>query len=44
MELRHRNLTAVHAGLEKGLKFLKAEETRVPEIEALSGRESVYFI
>ncbi|KAL9318912.1 hypothetical protein ACSQ67_015429 [Phaseolus vulgaris] len=42
-------LIAVHAGLEKGdvkeqLKLLKARNTRVPKVEALSGRRSVWDI
>uniref|UniRef100_I1L989 Calcineurin-like phosphoesterase domain-containing protein n=1 Tax=Glycine max TaxID=3847 RepID=I1L989_SOYBN len=43
-------LIAVHAGLEKGkdlkeqLKLLKARDTRVPKVEALSGRKSVWDI
>ncbi|KAL2323124.1 hypothetical protein Fmac_027503 [Flemingia macrophylla] len=41
-------LIAVHAGLVKGvdvkeqLKLLKARDTRVPKVEALSGRKSVW--
>lgn len=40
----------MHAGLEKGkaveeqLEFLKARDTRVPKVEALSGRKSVWDI
>lgn len=43
-------LIAVHAGLEKDkdvkqqLEFLKARDTRVPKIEALSGRKNVWNI
>ncbi|CAJ1968689.1 unnamed protein product [Sphenostylis stenocarpa] len=43
-------LIAVHAGLEKGknvkeqLKLLKDRDTRVPKVEALSGRKSVWDI
>ncbi|KAF2307600.1 hypothetical protein GH714_030075 [Hevea brasiliensis] len=43
-------LIAVHAGLEKGknveeqLKLLKAKDTRVPKVEALSGRKNVWDI
>ncbi|XP_027366885.1 uncharacterized protein LOC113873105 [Abrus precatorius] len=43
-------LIAVHAGLVKGsdvkeqLKLLKARDTRVPKVEALSGRKSVWDI
>ncbi|KAF7804326.1 calcineurin-like phosphoesterase [Senna tora] len=43
-------LIAVHAGLEKEkdvkkqLKLLKARDTRVPKVEALSGRKSVWDI
>ncbi|KAK7345385.1 hypothetical protein VNO77_15989 [Canavalia gladiata] len=43
-------LIAVHAGLEKGkdvkeqLKLLKARDTRVPKVEHLSGRKSVWDI
>lgn len=43
-------LIAVHAGLEKDkdvqeqLKFLKARDTRVPKVEALSGRKNVWDI
>lgn len=43
-------LIAVHAGLEKGkdvkeqLKSLKARETQVPKVEALSGRKNVWDI
>ncbi|KAI8563100.1 hypothetical protein RHMOL_Rhmol03G0087400 [Rhododendron molle] len=48
--IKHCKLIAVHAGLEKGkaveeqLKFLKARDTRVPKVEALSGRKSVWDI
>ncbi len=40
-------LIAVHAGLERNknveeqLNFLRARDTRVPKVEALSGRKSV---
>lgn len=43
-------MIAVHAGLEKRvdvkeqLKLLKARNTRVPKVEALSGRKSVWDI
>ncbi|KAJ1419514.1 Serine/threonine-specific protein phosphatase/bi [Sesbania bispinosa] len=43
-------LIAVHAGLEKGvdvneqLKLLKARDTRVPKVQALSGRKNVWDI
>ncbi|CAK9168099.1 unnamed protein product [Ilex paraguariensis] len=48
--IKHCKLIAVHAGLEKGkgveeqLKFLKAKDTRIPKVEALSGRKSVWDI
>ncbi|XP_050228585.1 tyrosine-protein phosphatase RLPH2-like [Mercurialis annua] len=48
--ITHCRLIAVHAGLEKGknideqLKNLKAKDTKVPKIEALSGRRSVWDI
>ncbi|XP_058204055.1 tyrosine-protein phosphatase RLPH2-like [Rhododendron vialii] len=48
--IKHCKLIAVHAGLEKGkpveeqLKFLKARDTRVPKVEALGGRKSVWDI
>ncbi|KAK3043567.1 hypothetical protein RJ639_002146 [Escallonia herrerae] len=47
--IKHCKLLAVHAGLEKNgveqqLKFLKARDTRVPKVEALSGRKSVWDI
>lgn len=48
--ITHCKLIAVHAGLEKAkdvneqLKYLKARDTRVPKIEALSGRENVWDI
>ncbi|PSS15956.1 Serine/threonine-protein like [Actinidia chinensis var. chinensis] len=48
--IKHYKLIAVHAGLEKGkgveeqLKFLKARDTRVPKVEALSGRKNVWNI
>lgn len=41
---------AVHTGLEKSegveeqLKYLKAKDTRIPKVEALSGRKSVLDI
>lgn len=43
-------LIAVHAGLEKGksvevqLNYLKAKDTRIPKVEALSGRKNVWDI
>lgn len=43
-------LIAVHAGLEKGvdvkeqLNFLKARDTRIPKVQALSGRKNVWDI
>jgi len=48
--IKHCKLIAVHAGLEKDkpveeqLKFLKARDTRVPKVEALSGRKNVWDI
>lgn len=48
--LKHCKLIAVHAGLEKEkdvkeqLKLLKAKDTTVPKVEALSGRKSVWDI
>ncbi|KAK9291003.1 hypothetical protein L1049_009186 [Liquidambar formosana] len=48
--IKHCKLIAVHAGLEKGkdveeqLKFLKARDTRVPKVGALSGRQNVWDI
>ncbi|KAJ4705156.1 Calcineurin-like metallo-phosphoesterase superfamily protein [Melia azedarach] len=48
--IKHCKLIAVHAGLEKGknveeqLKFLKAKDTRVSKVEALSGRKNVWDI
>lgn len=48
--LKHYKLIAVHAGLVKGrdveeqLKFLKAKDTQVPKVEALSGRKTVWDI
>ncbi|KAG8648654.1 tyrosine-protein phosphatase RLPH2-like isoform X1 [Manihot esculenta] len=48
--IKHCKLIAVHAGLEKAknveeqLKFLKAKDTRVPKVEALSGRKNVWDI
>ncbi|GMH30154.1 hypothetical protein Nepgr_031997 [Nepenthes gracilis] len=48
--IKHCKLIAVHAGLEKGkgvdeqLRCLKARDTRVPKVEALSGRKSVWDI
>ncbi|GAB4833445.1 Tyrosine-protein phosphatase rlph2 [Ancistrocladus abbreviatus] len=47
---KHCKLIAVHAGFEKGkgveeqLKFLKARDTRVAKVEALSGRKNVWDI
>ncbi|XP_062003603.1 tyrosine-protein phosphatase RLPH2-like [Rosa rugosa] len=49
-ETKHCKLIAVHAGLEKDkdvkqqLEFLKARDTRVPKIKALSGRKDVWNI
>ncbi|KAM5559552.1 hypothetical protein ABKV19_020957 [Rosa sericea] len=49
-ETKHCKLIAVHAGLEEDkdvkqqLEFLKARDTRVPKIEALSGRKDVWNI
>lgn len=43
-------LIAVHAGLEKGvdvkeqLNILKARDTRIPKVQALSGRKNVWDI
>ena len=43
-------LIAVHAGLEKGkgveeqLKILKARDTSLPRVEALSGKKNVWDI
>ncbi|KAH7512124.1 tyrosine-protein phosphatase RLPH2 [Ziziphus jujuba] len=48
--IKHCKLIAVHAGLEKNkdvkeqLKSLKARDTRLPKIEALSGRKNVWDI
>ncbi|CAN6586930.1 unnamed protein product [Malus baccata var. baccata] len=48
--IKHCRLIVVHAGLEKDkdvkqqLAFLKARDTRVPKIEALSGRKNVWDI
>ncbi|KAG5556612.1 hypothetical protein RHGRI_007025 [Rhododendron griersonianum] len=48
--IKHCKLIAAHAGLEKGkaveeqLKFLKARDTRVPKVEALSGKKNVWDI
>ncbi|XP_021620756.1 tyrosine-protein phosphatase RLPH2 isoform X3 [Manihot esculenta] len=48
--MKHCKLIAVHAGLEEGtnveeqLKFLRAKDTRLPKVEALSGRKSVWNI
>ncbi|XP_052171985.1 tyrosine-protein phosphatase RLPH2-like [Diospyros lotus] len=48
--VKHNKLIAVHAGLERGkgvkeqLQFLKARDTRVPKVEALSGRKNVWDI
>ncbi|XP_043691883.1 tyrosine-protein phosphatase RLPH2-like [Telopea speciosissima] len=47
---KHCKMIAVHAGLEKNkgveeqLKLLKSKDTRVPKVEALSGRKSVLEI
>lgn len=46
--IKHCKLIAVHAGLERGkkveeqLELLKAKDTRVPKVEALSGRKNVW--
>ncbi|XP_031281740.1 tyrosine-protein phosphatase RLPH2-like [Pistacia vera] len=48
--IKHCKLIAVHAGLEKGknvdkqLIFLKARDTQVSKVEALSGRKNVWDI
>ncbi|CAN6586928.1 unnamed protein product [Malus baccata var. baccata] len=48
--IKHCRLIVVHAGLKKDkdvkqqLAFLKAKDTRVPKIEALSGRKNVWDI
>lgn len=48
--LLHCKLIAVHAGLERDknveeqLKYLRARDTRVPKVEALSGRKNVWDI
>ncbi|XAR64647.1 Phosphoprotein phosphatase [Bertholletia excelsa] len=48
--IKHCELIAVHGGLEKGkgveeqLRFLKARDTRIPKVEALSGRKNVWDI
>ena len=48
--VKHCRLIAVHAGLEKGkpvgeqLERLKSKDTRIPKVEALSGRKSVWDI
>ncbi|KAL3628335.1 Tyrosine-protein phosphatase rlph2 [Castilleja foliolosa] len=48
--LENCKLIAVHAGLEKGkgveeqLSYLKAKDTRIPKVEALSGRKNVWNI
>uniref|UniRef100_A0A2P2IZ69 Uncharacterized protein LOC8278161 n=1 Tax=Rhizophora mucronata TaxID=61149 RepID=A0A2P2IZ69_RHIMU len=48
--VKHCKLIAVHAGLERGknveeqLKSLKAKDTRVPKVGALSGRKNVWDI
>ncbi|KAI3471968.1 hypothetical protein Pfo_030627 [Paulownia fortunei] len=48
--LQNCKLIAVHAGLEKGkgveeqLNYLKAKDTRIPKVEALSGRKNVWNI
>lgn len=47
---KHCKLIAVHAGLEKQksveeqLKYLKARDTRIPKVVALSGRKNVWEI
>ncbi|XP_004303016.1 PREDICTED: uncharacterized protein LOC101301884 [Fragaria vesca subsp. vesca] len=49
-ETKYYKLIAVHAGLEKDkdvkqqLEFLKARDTRIPKIAALSGRKDVWNI
>ncbi|KAL4605786.1 hypothetical protein ACB092_09G055500 [Castanea dentata] len=48
--ITHCKLIAVHAGLERDknveeqLKFLRSRDTRVPKVEALSGRKNVWDI
>lgn len=48
--IKNCRLIAVHAGLQKGKKVeeqlgaLKAKDTRIPKVEALSGRMSVWDI
>ncbi|XP_073149087.1 tyrosine-protein phosphatase RLPH2-like isoform X1 [Henckelia pumila] len=48
--LQNCKLIAVHAGLEKGksveeqLNYLKSKDTRIPKVEALSGRKNVWNI
>ncbi|KAM7526089.1 hypothetical protein LguiA_015991 [Lonicera macranthoides] len=48
--IKHCKLIAVHAGLEKSkgigeqLKLLKSRDTRIPKVEALSGRKTVWDI
>lgn len=48
--LKHCRLIAVHAGLERDkdvneqLKMLRAKDTRVPKVPALSGRKNVWDI
>lgn len=48
--ITHCKLIAVHAGLERNknveeqLKFLRARDTRVPKVEAISGRKNVWDI
>ena len=48
--ITHCKLIAVHAGLERNknveeqLNFLRARDTRVPKVEALSGRKNVWDI
>ncbi|CAI9097794.1 OLC1v1034290C1 [Oldenlandia corymbosa var. corymbosa] len=48
--IKNCRLIAVHAGLEKNrdveqqLKSLKAKDTRIPKVQALSGRQSVWEI
>ncbi|KAF5750486.1 hypothetical protein HS088_TW03G00823 [Tripterygium wilfordii] len=48
--ITHCKLIAVHAGLERGknveeqLKILRSKDTRVPKVDALSGRKNVWDI
>lgn len=48
--IKHCRLIAVHGGLVKGvrveeqLEFLRARDTRVPKVEALSGRKTIWDI